>query len=114
MKRFNRTSRPRVVKGLAHITGGGFIDNIPRILPPRCGALIHKRAWSPPPVFQILRHHTRTDETELYQVFNMGIGMVLIVPPDQAAPILKFIRTRRHKASLIGQVVKGGGRVRLE
>ncbi len=76
--------RQRVqVKGLAHITGGGFIDNIPRILPKECGALIRNGTWGVPPIFRLLRE--RVPLEECWQVFNMGVGMVVIVPAEQAS-----------------------------
>ena len=76
--------RSRVtVKGLAHITGGGLIDNLPRILPPGCGAAIQAGSWPAPPIFELLRRQVPVDEC--WRVFNMGVGMVVVVPTDQAA-----------------------------
>ena len=101
------------IKGLAHITGGGFIDNIPRVLPKNCDVLIRKGTWDMLPIFEIIRAQGRVPEPELYQVFNMGIGMTLIVSGDQADTILKFIRAQKQKAWLIGEVVKGRGEARV-
>jgi phosphoribosylformylglycinamidine cyclo-ligase len=117
LRRFNpppgaRASRP-VVRGLAHITGGGFVDNLPRVLPRSCDAVIRKGAWEVLPVFRLLQAAGRIPEAELYQVFNMGIGMTLIVAEDRADAVLRFIRARRQRAWRIGEVVKGAGRVRL-
>src|SRR5204863_7895557 len=67
-----------VIKGLAHITGGGLIDNLPRILPPNCDAVIETKSWRVPRIFQILQRNGNVDTQEMYQVFNMGIGMVAI------------------------------------
>lgn len=113
LRRFNLPRRARAIKGLAHITGGGFVDNIPRVLPKTCRVTIRKDAWELPPLFQLLREHGRVEEQELYQVFNMGIGMVLIVSADKADAILRGIRSGGHRAWAIGEVSKGDGTVRL-
>jgi phosphoribosylformylglycinamidine cyclo-ligase len=107
-----RNSRP-TIKGLAHITGGGFVDNIPRVLPKNCDVLIRKGTWDMLPIFEIIRAKGRVPEPELYQVFNMGIGMTLIVSADKADAILKFIRAQNQKAWLIGEVVKGNGEAKV-
>ena len=96
-----------VVKGLAHITGGGFIDNIPRVLPKKCDVVMRKGSWEVPPIFQFLRRRGGVEEAELYQVFNMGIGMTMIVAGDKADAALKFIRAQKQAAWLIGEVVRG-------
>jgi phosphoribosylformylglycinamidine cyclo-ligase len=102
------------VKGLAHITGGGFIDNIPRVLPKNCDAVIRPASWPEPPLFRLLREKARVPDEELYQVFNMGIGMVTIVKPERAQEMLRFMRQNGHQAWLIGDISKGAGRTRLE
>ncbi len=114
IKQFNRPDQPRVIKGLAHITGGGFVDNLPRVLPPRSDVVIRKDSWPLPPIFQIIQSQGRVPEAELYQVFNMGIGMTLIVGGDQADAVLKYVHARRQKAWIIGEVVKGTGLARVE
>src|SRR5205823_3983184 len=73
-----------LIKGLAHITGGGLIDNVPRILPKNCDAVIETRSWKVPHLFQILQRNGKIDAAEMYQVFNMGIGMVAIVSEKHA------------------------------
>ena len=113
LKKFNAPGRPPALKGLAHITGGGFVDNIPRVLPKTCDVLIRKGAWEMAPIFEIIRARSGVPEEELYQVFNMGIGMVIIVPELQAKAVLQAIRGQQHNAWLIGEVVKGRGRTRL-
>ncbi|HZM04076.1 MAG TPA: phosphoribosylformylglycinamidine cyclo-ligase [Candidatus Saccharimonadales bacterium] len=102
-----------VIKGLAHITGGGFVDNIPRVLPKKCGVVIRKDSWDVPAIFQLIAARGGVEEKELYQVFNMGIGMTVIVPGDKANSILKFIRAQKQSAWIIGEVVRGTGGVRL-
>jgi phosphoribosylformylglycinamidine cyclo-ligase len=114
LRRFNRAGAPRHLKALAHITGGGFVDNIPRVLPGKCDVVIHKGSWEVPPIFQLLAARGGVPEAELYQVFNMGIGMTALVSDRQAGAILRFIRRRGHPAWLIGTVVPGRGIVRLQ
>ena len=102
------------IKALAHITGGGFLDNIPRVLPRNCDVAIQKGSWDMLPIFRLIEVKGGVPEDELYQVFNMGIGMVAIVAADQADAVLKFIRAQKHKAWLIGEVVKGKGEARVD
>jgi phosphoribosylformylglycinamidine cyclo-ligase len=112
IKKFNGGAT-RVIKGLAHITGGGFIDNIPRVLPGNCDVLIRKGSWEVLPLFRILTRVGKVTEEEIYQVFNMGIGMVLIVAADKADAIGAFIKAQKQKAWMIGEVVKGKGQARV-
>ena len=118
LKRFNAKAgargEGRVVKALAHITGGGFIDNIPRVLPAKCDVVIRKGSWEMLPIFQMLAAQGGVPEEELYQVFNMGIGMVVVVTADKADAVLKAIRAEKHAAWMIGEVVKGRGESRVE
>jgi len=97
------------IHGLAHITGGGLIDNLPRVLPKTCDALIDTRSWRVPPIFEILRKNGNVSRTEMYQVFNMGIGMVVIVSPKEASAI-----GRQLKAKPIGKIVAGSGVTTLQ
>jgi len=93
--------------GLAHLTGGGFYDNIERILPEGLEARIDKGAWEPPAVFKLLTSLGRLPDTEAYRVFNMGIGMVLAVDPQGAAEIAALITRLGCPARLVGEVVEG-------
>ncbi|MCX8107471.1 MAG: phosphoribosylformylglycinamidine cyclo-ligase [Verrucomicrobiae bacterium] len=116
LRRFNsaRTGEARPpIRAFAHITGGGFIDNIPRVLPRNCDVCIRKNSWAIPPVFQLIARWGQIEEPELYQVFNMGIGMVAIVANDQADDVCRFAIQKGSTAWLIGEVVKGSGRVRI-
>jgi len=117
VKRFNpqhATAKARpAVRAFAHITGGGFVDNIPRVLPGDCDVVIRKGTWEVLPIFQMIAAKGGVPEAELYQVFNMGIGMTALVAPGQAEQVLKFIRARKHQAWVIGEVVRGRGRTRL-
>ena len=90
--------------GLAHITGGGLIDNLPRVLPKDCDAVIETKAWKIPAIFEILAENGRVPREEMFQVFNMGIGMVVIVAASHAKEI-----ARQLKAKPIGQIAKGSG-----
>jgi phosphoribosylformylglycinamidine cyclo-ligase len=101
------------IKAFAHITGGGFVDNIPRVLPKDCDVIIRKGAWEMPPIFKLIEAKGGVAEDELYQVFNMGIGMVVLVAADQADEVMKYIRAQSHRAWLIGQVAKGTGIARV-
>ncbi len=115
LRKFNPPApgaRP-AVKGLAHITGGGFMDNIPRVLPKRCDVLVRKGSWEMPPIFEMIRARGGMEEAELYQVFNMGIGMTVIVAADRAEAALRFIRAQKQKAWPIGEVVSGRGIVKM-
>ena len=96
------------IKGLAHITGGGLIDNLPRILPTNCDAVIETKSWKIPAIFQILQENGNVDPEEMYQVFNMGIGMVAIVAPRDAVKLMAMLRARR-----IGRIEPGVSKTRL-
>jgi phosphoribosylformylglycinamidine cyclo-ligase len=106
-------SAPNPIKAFAHITGGGFVDNIPRVLPRTCDVVIRKGSWGMLPIFKMIEAKSGVPDAELYQVFNMGIGMVAIVSAAKADAVLKFIRAQKHKAWLIGEVLKGRGRTRV-
>ena len=101
------------IKALAHITGGGFVDNIPRVLPKGCDVVIRKGTWDVLPIFKLIQAKGGVPEDELYQVFNMGIGMVVIVAADKADAVLRCIRAQKQPAWLIGQVTKGRGEARV-
>ena len=113
-KKSLRRSADAPLRAFAHITGGGFVDNIPRVLPKDCDVAIRKGSWDMLPIFKIIEAKSGVPDEELYQVFNMGIGMVAIVATDKADAVLKFIKSQKHKAWLIGEVVKGKGEVRVE
>ncbi len=99
-----------LVSGMAHITGSGLPGNVPRMLPADCDALIHRGAWTPPPIFGLLEHHGVAEE-EMYRVFNMGIGFVLAVRPKSAAAVLRTLEAEGERATAIGRVRRGKGRV---
>lgn len=113
LTRFNRTGKPHGIHALAHITGGGFVDNLPRTLPKRLDAVIRADSWDVLPIFQLLRDRGGVDTAELYQVFNMGIGMTIVAAPDQSDALLRAIRKAGFKAWAIGEIVPGQGECRV-
>ncbi|MFO7725380.1 MAG: AIR synthase-related protein, partial [Oceanipulchritudo sp.] len=119
LPRFNKASRASVrrgnaIFGAAHITGGGFTGNIPRVLPEGCGAVVNTNSWTPPPVFRALTAHGRIPFDEAYEVFNMGIGLVLAVAPAKVDEIASCAADCGHKALPIGRVSRGNRSVTLE
>ncbi|MDH4068457.1 MAG: phosphoribosylformylglycinamidine cyclo-ligase [Dehalococcoidia bacterium] len=98
-----------VIKCMAHITGGGFIGNIPRILPEGVAARIKKDSWDIPPIFRLIQKEGNTKEEEMYQVFNMGIGMTIICSPEQVAKIVNIL----PQARVIGEIIKGRDKERV-
>ena len=132
----DRQDASPTVKAFAHITGGGFVDNIPRVLPKNCDVIIRKSSWDMLPIFKMIEAKSDVPDAELYQVFNMGIGMVAIVSAAKVDAILKLIRAcalrsaatpvlrsspatedgedgQKHRAWLIGEVVRGKGEARV-
>src|SRR5437762_2087545 len=97
-----------VIKGLAHITGGGLIDNLPRILPSNCDAVIETKSWRVPSIFQILQQNGNIDLREMYQVFNMGIGMTAVVAEQNTERAMSILRAKQ-----IGRIDRGNGNVQL-
>jgi len=101
------------VNGLAHITGGGLHENVPRMLPEGCGVVIDPQAWEVPPVFQSMREWGGIPETEMWHTFNMGIGMVVAVAGERAAAVQEALAAAGEDVFSIGAVVEGAG-VQLE
>lgn len=94
-----------LIKGLAHITGGGLIDNVPRVLPQGLAARFDSQTWTVPPIFKLIQKRGNVDREEMYHVFNMGIGMVVICSADNVEHLTKAL----PEAKLIGEVVKQTG-----
>ncbi|VVB05727.1 unnamed protein product [Arabis nemorensis] len=97
------------VKGMAHITGGGFTDNIPRVFPDGLGAVIHTDAWELPPLFKWIQQSGRIEDSEMRRTFNLGIGMVMVVSPEAALRILGEAENGDYVAYRIGEVINGEG-----
>ncbi|MCD6404302.1 MAG: phosphoribosylformylglycinamidine cyclo-ligase, partial [Planctomycetes bacterium] len=100
----------KVVKGIAHITGGGLVENVPRVLPAGLSAKIRKGSWPVPPVFGFLQKAGDVAEDEMYRVFNMGIGMALIVSPYYAHAVAARLEKAGATVHTIGQIVATPGR----
>jgi len=98
-----------LVKGLAHITGGGFEGNIPRVLPHGLGARVDKGSWSVPPIFRLIQETGEVEETEMYRVFNMGMGMTIVCSPQQVAGIAIVL----PEARTIGEITEAEGEQRV-
>jgi phosphoribosylformylglycinamidine cyclo-ligase len=97
-----------LLKGLAHITGGGLIDNVPRILPKNCDAVIETKSWRPARIFQVLEENGGVPHAEMYQIFNMGIGMGVVVSERDAKCAASMLKARK-----IGRIERGSGKTRL-
>ena len=95
------------VKGCSHITGGGFYENVPRMLRDGVRAVIHKNSYPVPPIFSLLQKKGGIDERMMYQTFNMGLGMVLAVDPKEAERALQVIRESGEQGALVGEIIKG-------
>ncbi|MEN6567046.1 MAG: phosphoribosylformylglycinamidine cyclo-ligase [Veillonellales bacterium] len=102
------------VRGMVHITGGGFYDNIPRILPEHCRAEIDTSSWPMLPVFELLQEWGQVPWPEMYRTFNMGIGMILVLPPSQAEAVQQDLAARGEKSYVIGKINAGKQEVILK
>jgi len=91
-----------LIKGIAHITGGGFIGNLPRVLPQGVAARLHKDSWDILPIFKLIQEKGAIEEAEMYRVFNMGIGMTIVCSPQQVAKIVSIV----PQAKVIGEIIK--------
>ncbi len=103
-------TNPSAIKGLVHVTGGGFVENVPRILPDGCGAVIQRGSWPVPPLFDLIQRRGRVGADEMYQVFNMGIGMIAIVDRGDVQTLQTAIG---EPTWVVGEVVAGERRVLL-
>ena len=100
-----------LLRGAAHITGGGITDNTPRMLPPGLAARVYFGSWPVPPIFELLRRIGNVPEDEMLRTFNMGLGMILAVPRRAQAQALRTLAARREKAYVIGEIVRGRRKV---
>ncbi len=92
------------IHGMAHITGGGLLENVPRILPRHCRAVIQKDSWPKLPLFELLREAGNIEEQEMFRTFNYGIGMVLVVPEESAEDIVSRLHGLNEEAYIIGEI----------
>ena len=105
------------VKGMAHITGGGLLDNIPRVLPKNAQAVVDVASWQRPAVFDWLQQQGNVDETEMHRVLNCGVGMVICVGQDQVDNALNVLREAGEQPWVIGQIAtaaEGAAQVELK
>jgi phosphoribosylformylglycinamidine cyclo-ligase len=93
------------VKGLAHITGGGLLENVPRILPEHVSAVLDRHAWEMPPIFRWLKEAGNVAEREMYRTFNCGIGMVVVVAPEVAEEARRFLTEQGETVHTLGRIV---------
>jgi phosphoribosylformylglycinamidine cyclo-ligase len=106
-------ARRAPVHAFAHVTGGGIPGNLERVLPDRCDAIVEER-WEVPRIFAEIQRAGGVSDDEMAHVFNLGIGMLVVVPPDAVEPALDTVRTAGHEAWAIGRIVDGHGRVTLK
>lgn len=97
------------IKGISHITGGGFYENLPRMLPEGLGFQLDEAAWEVPAIFPFLQEKGDISNSEMYGIFNMGIGMALVVPSEEAASLVELLQEQGETASVIGEVVADEG-----
>jgi len=95
------------IKGIAHITGGGLVENPPRVLKEDFGFRIFTNSWEVPPIFNIIKNSGEIEEAEMFRVFNMGIGLILVVSEEEVDKILSVLKEKGEKAFVIGDVVRG-------
>jgi len=103
--------------GICHITGGGFFDNIPRILPKNCQAVVHKNSWQVPEIFRLIQRKGKIPEKEMFRVFNMGIGMVLVVSPTFVRGLHSHswgkVRRGGQEPKIIGEIIRGEQAIKI-
>jgi phosphoribosylformylglycinamidine cyclo-ligase len=101
------------IHAMAHITGGGFYDNIPRALPADCQAIVERRSWTPAPIFRLIQETGSVPDAEMFRTLNMGIGLVLIVPREQALFVVESLTRAGENAAVIGEIVRGSHEVKV-
>ncbi len=92
------------IKGIVHITGGGFTGNIPRVLPARCRAVIYNGSWNIPPIFRIIKEKGKITDSEMFRTFNNGIGLILIVKTEDVNPLMQLLDNFGERATIIGEI----------
>ncbi len=101
------------IKGIVHITGGGFFENIPRILPQNVNAKIQLGSWEVPPIFKLIQEMGNVTQEEMYKTFNMGVGMMLVMKANEAEQALELLSKLGEKATIIGEITEGQKQVVL-
>ncbi len=103
----------RPIRALAHITGGGLLENVPRVLPRDCDAVFNLDAWKRPPIFDMIRRAGNVEDEEMYRVFNMGLGMIMVTTPASVETVLGNLKKAGCKASVVGRIAEGSQKVQL-
>jgi phosphoribosylformylglycinamidine cyclo-ligase len=101
------------VRAIAHVTGGGIVGNVARVLPSRCDAIVRRREWEVPRIFTEIQRAGEVADAEMARVFNLGVGMVVVVPQRDVFRALDELRTHGHRATVIGEVAEGRGAVHI-
>jgi phosphoribosylformylglycinamidine cyclo-ligase len=94
---------------MAHITGGGITENLPRVLPDLCAAAVDRLTWTVPPVFTLIQQHGNIAVDEMYRAFNMGMGLIVIVAATEVERACEILERSGERAVRLGQVVAGAG-----
>ena len=98
------------IHGMAHITGGGLYDNVPRVLPNNVDAQFDRSTWKTPAIYEFIEEQGKVDHEEMYRVFNMGVGYVLMVGKKDVEQTLKILKTNKQRAIIVGEIVAGSGK----
>jgi phosphoribosylformylglycinamidine cyclo-ligase len=96
------------IKAIAHITGGGLLENIPRVISKKCSAVLDSSSWTLPPIMELIKREGRIEDNEMRRTFNCGIGLVIVVRASDASRVLKKLSRLKEKACLIGEIEKRG------
>ena len=99
--------------GLAHITGGGITGNVPRILPANCGVVIHRKSWGTPSIFQVIQQAGKIEQEEMFNVFNMGVGLVIVAPSDESENIIATIQEQGMTGWVMGEIISSSSDAKL-
>lgn len=113
LKILTKHKAKRIIKGMAHITGGALIENIPRILPKGCAVRLERKSWTAPKIFEIIQEVGGIQDDEMFHVFNMGIGMALVVSQSDVEMVLKTLKSTKEPGTVIGEIVKGNNTVSI-
>jgi phosphoribosylformylglycinamidine cyclo-ligase len=103
------------VHALCHVTGGGLPENLPRVLPKNVGLVLDRASWARPPIFELIQRHAGCDDAEMYRTFNMGLGLVIVVSPDDADAVMGAVEACGETVQRVGHAVEhaGGPRIQL-
>jgi phosphoribosylformylglycinamidine cyclo-ligase len=106
-----KLTQAEVVSGMAHITGGGITENLPRIIPKGMGAVVDRASWTVPPLFAHLQQLGNVEEDEMLRTFNMGIGLIVVIPAEKIKKAKAILNRANERHCLIGRIVRGERKV---